>query len=160
MAQEKNLDEDIQFIAHYYRDDTLLPGSGWKQFISSHNLSHFRRNVAAAAACVVVLVASASIYFISTYHEVAPEEATTPVQSQTIHASEINQKIEFHDASLNEVVAEIERVYSVRVLNVPTEEIRITISYEGTASDVVETINELFDTNLQIKCNTDSSTEK
>ncbi len=59
-------------------------------------------------------------------------------------------KIEFKNTPLKEVVAEIERVYQVRIENVPQEEILITISYEGTASDVVETINELFNTKLNI----------
>ncbi|MBD5356037.1 MAG: DUF4974 domain-containing protein [Bacteroides sp.] len=162
MANQKKIEDNIQFVARYYRDDMLLPDSGWEQFKATHSLLHSKRNIIAAAVGMAAIAATASLYFLSTfsYQEVTPtEETSTPRPTKTIPTSETNQKIEFHDASLKEVIIEIEKIYNVKITNVPKEEIKITISYEGTAVDVIETINELFDTDLKFTPNADLSSQ-
>ena len=46
---------------------------------------------------------------------------------------------------------EIEKVYDVRLTSLPEEEYRLTLSYEGTAEDLVATINELLGTHIEIE---------
>ena len=57
----------------------------------------------------------------------------------------------FNDTPLAEVVKEIEKVYDVRLTSLPEEEYRLTLSYEGTAEDLVATINELLGTHIEIE---------
>ena len=152
MAHKKEIEENMEFVARYYRDNTLLPREGWKHFKAIHSLSNLRRNIAAAAIGVAIMATAATIYYASTtsHNDGAVEITPTPTGTEIISSAQTSRKIEFHDASLKEVVAEIERLYGVKVVNLPREEIRVTISYEGTAEDVITTINELFDTELRI----------
>ncbi len=152
MTKNKEMEEDLQFVAHHFKEGTLLPSNGWRKFKLMHQISSFRRQIAAASIAVVVLAASASIYYLSSQDKPsASEESANIVGIETPMPSETKTaKIEFKNAPLTDVVAEIERVYGVRITNIPDDKIMVTISYEGTASDVVETINDLFDTNLKI----------
>ncbi|MDE6279297.1 MAG: DUF4974 domain-containing protein [Paramuribaculum sp.] len=155
MTNQKKTEDDIQFVTRYYLDDTLLPERGWRIFRASHGISAFRRNIAAAAVGLIVLTASAAVYFIS--HDTTPTaQPTVSAPSTTVVLAETTQKIEFRDAKLKKVVAEIERIYDVRITGVPEQEIKVTISYEGTAADVVEALNELFDLNLIIESKTET----
>lgn len=154
MANQKKIEEDIQFVTRYYRDDTLLPARGWRLFRASHGISFFRRNIAAAAVILIVLSASASFYFYTRNNAPSTEQPAVSVPSTTISLAETSQKIEFRNADLKKVVEEIERIYEVKITGVPEREIKVTISYEGTAAEVIETLNELFDTELSIKSET------
>jgi hypothetical protein len=58
--------------------------------------------------------------------------------------------IEFTDAPLTDVVARIEAEYGVKVENVSAETYKLTLRYEGNAADLIDTINELLNTNLTI----------
>ncbi|MDE6549534.1 MAG: DUF4974 domain-containing protein [Muribaculaceae bacterium] len=157
MTELKYKEESLKFVANHFKDGALLPREGWRRFKLTHHVSSFRRKFAAACAVAVVLAASASIYFFSSYEShYEPNEKITEVgiESKKTEGVKIS-KIHFNNAPLKDVVAEIERVYDVKIKNVPDEEIMVTISYEGTASDVVETINDLFNTNLTISSNLD-----
>ena len=48
------------------------------------------------------------------------------------------------------MAAEIEKVYGVKLGNVPDDDIRLSLSYEGTAADLVDTINDLLGTEIEI----------
>ena len=51
------------------------------------------------------------------------------------------------------VVEKINETYNVKVTGLPEspEEYRLSLHYEGTASDLVETINEILGTELTVK---------
>ncbi|MBD5311990.1 MAG: DUF4974 domain-containing protein [Muribaculaceae bacterium] len=118
-----------------------------------------RRRVwtAAASAAVVLMAAAAGLYL-----GLKPSEPTVvempPVTVETVACDTIQQpqrmqvkRIEFENASLAEVTAAIESTYGVTLENVPVaSEQRITMSYSGTADDVVETLNELFSLHITI----------
>ncbi len=156
MTENEKSKTDFQFVVHHFKEGTLLPQKGWQRFKLLHHISTFKRNIAAASIAAVVLAASASIYYISTAD--SDSETSTTITNigseQSASSSEVRiAKIQFQNAHLSEVVAEIERVYDVTISNLPKEDIKVTISYEGSAEDVVETINELFDTQLTITQN-------
>lgn len=171
-------DEEVEFVAKHYRknafrraarfvvpdgirrnpagsmeQDNMQRGDG---FVVPDVLR--RRRVArrwiAAASCAVVL--SASAYFISqvAFKPVAKPEPsrveTVSVKTVAAEPEEI-RRIEFNDAPLSTVAAEVERVYGVELDNITDPDVRISISYEGTASDFVETVNELLGTHITIK---------
>ncbi len=155
MTKFKEMEEDLQFVAYHFKEGALLPSNGWRKFKLIHHLSSIRFKAAAASIAAVVLAASASIYYLSSH--TTPSTSEESINIATIESSlppdTKTAKIEFKHAPLSEVVAEIERVYGVRIDNMPTDQIMVTISYEGTASDVVDTINDLFDTHLKIASN-------
>lgn len=162
MTEKNKTEESIRFVTGHYVDDTLLPRQGWQQFRISHHISSFRHNVAAACIGVTVLAASASIYYFTAYdHNTPREETITLPAKESAVAPEVRiERIEYHDAPLKDVVAEIERVYGVTIGNVPDKDMRLTISYEGTAQDVVETINDLLNLNLTVSPKSDSASQK
>lgn len=110
-----------------------------------------RRNI--AAACVATaLIASASI---GVYFYIHPNDSTgtseIPAVETTVTASKEVHRIEFNNVPLTTVVKEIEKTYNVKISSLPKEQYRLTLSYEGTAEDLVATINELLGTNLEIE---------
>lgn len=166
MTNKQKNEESLQFVARHFQDDTLLSRPGWRYFKLTHNLLKsrftFSRSVAAACIGVIVLAASASIYFFAlSSKDSAPEgNFSAPEPLPSVSFEEKSLRIEFQDATLKQVVAEIERAYGVTISNLPSEEMKITISYEGTAEDVVETINALLDINLTISPKTDLPSEE
>lgn len=109
-----------------------------------------------AAAIGGALVASAAVFtYIVPEREgvdkVPTEQVGMPAAESPAPVMEV-KKIEFADAPLARVVDEIESVYNVRVTNVPVEgDYRLTLSYEGTAEDLVEAINDLLGTGLAVE---------
>lgn len=156
MTEIKKTETDFQFVLHHFKEGTLLPKKGWQRFKLLHHISYIRRNIAAASIAAVVLAASASIYYISSAdRDSESKTAVTNVDTKTSNtSSEVKiAKIQFRNAPLKEVVSKIESVYDVTISNLPKDDIMVTISYEGTAADVVETLNELFDIDLKITPN-------
>lgn len=155
MQNRKKTEESIDFVSGYFEEGALMPREGWRRFLLTHRIGHMRRNIAAACIGAAILTATASIYyFTSSTHpqqQIKTERITTPSEPASAFEPMKMVKIEFADATLQEVVAEIEKIYGVKVGNVPREEMRLTISYEGNAYDVIETINELLETNLVIE---------
>lgn len=162
MSENKKIDESLDFVSRYYEEDSLMPRQGWYRFRLTHSMPKWRRNVAAACIGAVVLVASASVYYVmtsSTSEREEPGVVTTVVETTEQNPYKV-VKIQFTDAALKDVVKEIEKAYGVKITNVPAEETRLTISYEGNAYDVVETINDLLGINLKIEEDTDQETTK
>lgn len=141
--------ESLDFVVRHYR-----PGA----FIPSANFARRRLRIPLwAAACAAgILVASACVCTI--WLQPREEEALRPapaVEQPVADSSASVRRIEFNNAPLSEVIAATEECYGVRIGSVTPEEadLRLTLSYEGTAEDLVATINDLLDTNLTIEAN-------
>lgn len=158
-------DEEVEFVAKHYRKNAFQRAAGFvvrdvlprkEGFVVPDVLRRRRaaKRWIAAASCAVVL--SASAYFISqvAFKPVAKPEPsrveTVSVKTVAAEPEEV-RRIEFNDAPLSTVAAEVERVYGVELDNITDPDVRISISYEGTASDFVETVNELLGTHITIK---------
>ncbi len=150
MTEKKVLDKNQKFVVRHFKEGRLLPNEGWHRFKLTHHINSIKRYIAAASVSAVILAATASLYYYSNTRDSSSKEDMhlTPIEDTMPSAEYKIEKIEFHNATLKEVIAEIERVYDVSISNVPEEEIRMTISYEGTASDVVENLNDLLNINL------------
>lgn len=155
MTEKEKFDESLDFVTQNYRRGAFSASRAWARM----RLPGVRpwwmmqwRGVAAAVA-VVALAATACIYtwvVPGTADDVQPEppvmQVAAPVSENRI------ERIEFSDEPLSVVVAEIERVYGVNVVNEPeTGDYRVTLSYEGNAAELIETINELFGLNLEVQ---------
>lgn len=155
---DSNIKESLRFVASHYNPDAFSKARKKEAFAAITG----RRSIfpflsarwrTAAAVAAVALVASASVLFIHNYSDrpsaPAPSEITPTVAVET-QAPVEKAVIDYADAPLKDVVADIERIYGVTVTDVPDKEIRLTIHYEGNAEDVIETINELLGTKLKI----------
>lgn len=68
--------------------------------------------------------------------------------------AETPQRLEFDDMPLSMVVKEIEKAYNVKISGLPADsDIHLTLSYEGNAYELIDTINQILDTNLKVEQN-------
>lgn len=141
--------ESLDFVTKFYQ-----PGAFKARRILDHDvaLPWWRRNIVAASIVAAVLVASAAIFVYrssrtpQSHPDLPAAENEMPVKTN----ADTPLLIEFNDAPLHEVVAEIETAYNVKVTGVPADtDARLSLHYEGTAADLVETINELLGTDMK-----------
>ena len=144
-------EKEIKFIAERYRSGRFSADKGWKR-LGIRPVSIWRKyRVAAAVAAAVVITASAVvIYEVNTVPTATqPEQVDTP----TVVKDNAIKVIDFENASLATVVERIKEVYGVDVVGLPEspEDYALSLHYEGTATDLVETINEILGTNLKVE---------
>lgn len=155
---EKNskIEESIDFVTLYYCKGAFDPDRALRMIRFLPPVPWWRRRGVVAAAIGGALVASAAVF---TYivpdredgDKVPTEQMDASAAQTPVPVMEI-KKIEFADAPLSRVVEEIETVYNVKITNVPADgDYRLTLSYEGTAEDLVETINDLLGISLAVE---------
>lgn len=137
--------DNIEFVTRHYRPGAFDTRKAWQRT----GIGTPRRRVWQWAAAVGVLLAvSATAGIVHRMHTDSQNDAP---QSATIPADEVSRPINFDAAPLPRVVAEIERVYGVKVTNLPpnAHTIVVTMHYEGTVASLIATLNETFDINLR-----------
>lgn len=142
--------KDVEFVARFYKSGlfTIEP--------TLYRIKGFRKKIwtlqklAAISSIVIAIGATAAILITNSYNskEIGTEapgiEKTSPIL--------VSRVIDFDDAPLTAVVEQINLIYGVEVHNIPTnaDELYISLHYEGTALDLVETLNEILGTNMKI----------
>ncbi len=144
---DRKFEESLSFVARHYR-----AGAFARRHFFAPALWRGRRLRVAASIAGAALLASACYFGLTGSFDRTPEvpvtaEAPAAPAESTVAMS---THIEFDNAPLSAVIAEIERIYNVKIGNIPTDEPRLTLSYDGTASDLVATINELLGTELTV----------
>lgn len=155
----QRFEKDVEFVARHYRKGAFVPRM---RFVAP-TLSWWRepKRWAAAALIAVTLAAGAMIcYRVLTAEKPAPapkpilieEPASEPVVEEPAEEKPAPavERIEFTDTPVSTVARKVEEVYGVRLGNLPADDPSITISYEGTAADFVDTLNELLGSNITI----------
>lgn len=147
--------KSLQFVTRFYTPGILHPDSS---FIMK-DIPFWKRHAVAASIIGTALVATAAVttYFAlnpadSKYEIPAKEvvqEAPIDTIQETPEAEEV-KKMVFEDAELSDVVKAIEKEYGVKIEGSTDGQPRLTLSYHGTAEDLVATINDLLGTNLTI----------
>lgn len=149
MKSNSKFEESVRFVTRHYDPEAFDADRDAKEVFPRKPLR--RRLMTAAASAAVVFGVAAAIWVL---HTPAPGH-DTPAETAVEHTVEAPSKeikrIEFTDAPLTDVAAEIEAVYGVKVTNLPASNPKLTLSYEGTAADLVETVNELLGTELMIE---------
>lgn len=154
MLDEKKFNDSLRFVSRHYRAGAFSRGEAWQRLgIATGHITWRISRTAAAVTAAVVLTASACMlkWGLPAFDSKPATETTTSAPAHVTATPAQSHKIEFKDATLAEVVVEIERVYAVRVADVPEGTYRLTLSYEGTAADLIETINELLGTRMHIE---------
>lgn len=139
-------------MAKHYRKGVFSADKAWHRLSISRSPWWNSTRVAAAIAAVVVLGATAAI--VIRQHEPAPKQEIAMTSEPSFETRLAAVKvIEFDNASLAAVAEEIKKVYGIEVTGLPAEadSVRLTLRYEGNVGGLVESINEIFDTNLSIK---------
>lgn len=141
--------KDIDFVARHYSKGRFSAAAGWRS-LGIGRVSLWRRfRIAAAIAGIIVVSATAAVVY-RQYHvaDDMPQTVTAPAVSPL----EEVRVIDFDNASLEEVVREIETVYGVEVENLPADGGRYELSlhYQGTPADLIEVINEILGTEMTV----------
>lgn len=148
--------ESLKFVARHYREGAFRRDLSFLPAV----MPWWRRHGVAAAVAGVALVAAAAVatftgVFSGPTASEAPADtivAAPAVARPDTVAAPVSLTISFTDAPLSRVVAEIESNYHVTVANVPDgDSRRLTLSYEGTAADLVATINDLLGTEMEVR---------
>lgn len=146
-----DFDEEVAFVARHYKRGAFAIGTAWKRVSPTRRRWGFSK-----IAVVLVIVGVAGAMAAVWMHdfkplEVAPPEVTQPAETKTV--SPERKVIDFDDAALPLVVEKIIQTYGVTVTNLPedAEDYHLTLHYEGTAAELIETINEILTINLELQ---------
>lgn len=152
---EDPVEDSIDFVGRHYRKEAFPEREVWRR-LRVRPLAWWRRGRNIAAITVgVTLTAAASVMIYNHTQEnqsqpVPTEQTAAPASVSATSLLEV-RRIEFSDAPLPSVVAEIERVYGVKVTGGENDSIRVSLSYEGNVTELLETINSLFGTQLAVE---------
>lgn len=154
MIENIGCESSLEFVVNHWSKDAFDARRDWRE-LGLVRLPWWRRHAAAAAICGVVLAACAALgtWVIVSESENISEEQTQPAATPVEVSADpmtVSRRIEFSDASLQEVADAVAKIYGVRLENLPSEAGRVTLSYEGTAPDLVETLNFMLGSSIRI----------
>jgi len=142
---------NIRFVARHYRKGRFDAESAWWRLGMVPVQGVWRRfRVAAAVGGAIFLTATAAVL----YHAYHPVESPSEVVAPTVESpSEIVEIVDFENAPLPIVIQRIREVYGVEVGNIPADADAYVLSlrYEGTAADLVDTINDILGTQMTVE---------
>lgn len=146
--------DSLRFVTRFYSPGALHPDTS---FIRK-GLPFWKRHAVPASIIGTTLLAAAAVSTYLALNLTHPQTAepvkkneTTVFSASSIPTSGEVKKMKFEDASLHDVVKEIEKEYGVKVTGETEGQPRLSLSYEGTAEDLVAAINDLLGTNLSIE---------
>ena len=144
--------KDIKYIARHYRKGLFAVEPALRRIKPGATRWWTRSRIAAACIGAVVLTATAAVFVHKSYFA-QPSSDTEVLQSASVPASEIVRSIDFENAPLPTVVQKIREVYGVEVIDMPdnANDYTLSLHYVGSATDLVETINDILDTDMKIE---------
>ena len=152
-TNEEKFEDSMRFVVAHFEKGVFIRHKAWDK-IMEKNRFNWRRMLAAASIACAILAASAFIYTSlspSLHKDAGIIDNIETDPSLTVDGSVSTAKLEFKDAPLSDVVREIETTYGVSISGLPENEPTLTLSYEGSASELVETINDVLNTSLVIE---------
>lgn len=146
------MEKEIKFIARHYRKGLFDREKALRRIGIRHNRWWTPIKVAAASVAFVVLGATAAIIVHKEYSAPAPQAIETTNTPTVAPMAEV-KVIDFENATLPVVVSRIKEVYGVEVVNLPenADDYKLSMHYEGTAADLVDTINETLGTDIKVQ---------
>ena len=143
----------IEFVSRHYRRNAFNVAEGWKRLgIKRFRWSAFK--IAASVAAFIAVSATATILYVELKKpDTAVPQQTEIVTNESVSPVKVVKVIDFDNTPLPEVLQKIEEVYGVRVMNLPddAESIRLSLHYTGNVLELVDTINEILETELTVK---------
>lgn len=149
--EQKELDNSIEFVATHYKEGFFSPSSAWKRIIGNNMARQRRWQMAAASIVCAVVAASAYVFYgLNLTDSTDHTPSVKSVEKTDVPMTVVSARLEFEDAPIEEVASAIEATYGVKLSNLPDYDVRLTLSYEGSAEDVVEAINSTADLQIVI----------
>ncbi|MDE7419379.1 MAG: hypothetical protein K2N35_04140 [Muribaculaceae bacterium] len=144
--------KEIKYIAKHYRKGLFVVEPALKRIKPIASVWWTRSRIAAACIGATILTATAALFIHNNYF-INPTTEIEQNPPSSIPAAEIVRAIDFEDAPLPIVVAKIKEVYGVDVVNLPdnADEYSLSLHYEGSAIDLLYTINDILDTEMTIQ---------
>ncbi len=144
-------DEEIDFIARHYRRGAVASRSALERIMPGR-MSRLRTVRIAAAAALLIAAGTAAALLITHSSSTDRAAETVPQDAPTAVADDI-KVIDFESTPLTVVADKIREVYGVSVRNLPDDagDITLSLHYEGSAADLVDTINEILSTQMTIE---------
>lgn len=155
--ENKKFQESLDFVSKHYRSDAFNTEQAARNLnIPTYRTMKIRRRwLTVAASVAVILTAAAAAYLMSPSEPGEPLDRTetqTQVEKASSETFPETAMLEFDNAPLSEIVSEIETVYGVKITNLPADTSeRLTLSQSGTAEELIETLNDLLSSKMQIE---------
>lgn len=149
---DSDVNREISFVAKYYKEGLFNADKTLRKIKPALRKIWTWQKIAAVSCIIVTMGASAAFlihdYYISEPRQNNIEETAAPIPT----SKSISKVIDFDDTPLPIVIEQISLVYGVEISNIPidAENYRLSLHYEGNASDLIETINEILGINLKI----------
>lgn len=143
--------KEIDFIAKHYRKGRFDADKALRRIKPVRRFRWTAARTVAASALIAVVGATAAIIYNTGYFTTS-SESMEQTQSVIVAPETIVRVIDFENAPLPVVVEKIKEVYGVEVIGLPANAnaYRLSLHYEGTAIDLLDTINDILDTDMQI----------
>ena len=143
--------KEVEFIAGHYKEGLFAAEP------ALYRIKGFKKRfltvpkIAAISSFVIAIGAMAAILITKPYDH--KETGTGIPAIEKVSPVSVSRVIDFDDVPLTAVVEQIRLIYNVDVTDMPqdADELYVTIHYEGTVSDLIETLNEILGTNMRIK---------
>lgn len=144
--------KEIKFIARHYRKGLFEVEPALRRIHPTIRRWWTPARIAAVSAIVVVMSATAAIIVRNTYFkdEITPQQQVKTTEAPVVA---IIRVIDFEETPLPLVVEKIKETYGVEVIGVPenAEDYKLSLHYEGSAADLLDTINDILETEMQVK---------
>lgn len=143
--------KEIDFIAKHYRKGHFDADKALRRIKPVRRFRWTAARTVAASALIAVVGATAAIIYNTGYFTTS-SESIEQTQSVIVAPETIVRVIDFENAPLPVVVEKIKEVYGVEVIGLPANATayKLSLHYEGTAIDLLDTINDILDTDMQI----------
>lgn len=143
--------KDIDFIARHYRKGLFAIEPALYRIKGVRKKILTLPKIVAISSFIIAIGATAAILIRNSYNH-KERETEVPVIEKKSPMS-VSHVLDFNDVPLTTVVQHINLIYGVEVDNLPknADELYVTLHYEGTALDLVETLNEILETNMKIR---------
>ena len=145
-------ERNINFVAKHYRKGAFSAEKALHRMGFIMPNRRYPLRIAVVVSCIVAITAVASIFIHNEY--ASREEAPVIIEQPAVKGDlKAVRSIDFDNAPLTDVIEEVKVVYGVEIEGLPEDasSYHLTLHYEGNAVDLVETINEILDTNLRVK---------
>ena len=143
----------MEFVVKNYRHGAFDTRKAW----ASLGIFGFRKpSVMKIAGIVALLIAVTATAAIVLRNNVFTGNETESTGSHSVSDEQVIATVapvDFDNTPLTEVIEKVNAVYGVHITNLPENagEYRLTLHYEGSADNLVATINELLGIELEIE---------
>ena len=141
--------KDFDFVARYYKKGSFNKDAAWARLGITTVSWWSRFRVAAAVAALLVVSASAALIYHQYQLNTAKNQAVESVDITPLTEVKV---IDFENASLTEIVREIEMVYNVNIVNLPdpTLDYSLSLHFEGNPVELIDAINDILGTQMTV----------